>query len=123
MARAIDQHRIAVAEESISIRDRMAISIADRRHAGERRHQHQECRAGQVEIRDQAIGNAKHEARGDEDVGFGRPRGHPAVLRSARFQRAKARRADRNDPPTGGQGIDHDPRRAFGNIDGCVCDD
>src|SRR5688500_3497500 len=72
---AIDQHRVAVAEEAISLGDGVGVGAADVVDAGEGAHQHEQRGARQVEVRDQAVDRAEAVARQDEETGV-RGTGH-----------------------------------------------
>jgi hypothetical protein len=68
---AFEQHRIAVAEEAVAIRDGMGVRGADVAVAGERRHEHQQRRLREVEVRAQPFDDAKPVAGRDEQPRFG----------------------------------------------------
>src|SRR5262245_59346138 len=93
--RAVDQHRIAVAEEAIARADRMPVGGADLLHPCERRDEHEQRRLGEMEVRDEAIDDAKAIARRDEEIGLAAPGGDVAVARG-RLERSQARGPDRD---------------------------
>jgi hypothetical protein len=58
-----DQHGVAIAVKAIPLLDGLAICGEDAFTTGERGNQHQQGRARQVEIRDEALDDAKAVAR------------------------------------------------------------
>src|SRR5207245_6430808 len=66
-----EQHGIAVAEETVALRNRVRIGSADLVVTGEGRHQHQQRRFRQMEIGDQARHRLEHVAGRDEQRGVG----------------------------------------------------
>src|SRR3954469_15662166 len=62
-----DRHRVTVRIEAISLGDRLAIRGHRELVSGERSHEHDECGAGQMKVRDQMVDRPKAVARPDED--------------------------------------------------------
>src|SRR5439155_4837013 len=89
----IDEHCIAVAEETVPLGDRMSISAANRFHSGERRHEHQQRRLRQMKIGEQAIDDAEAESGGDEEACLAGQGLHSASI-GRRLERPQRRRPD-----------------------------
>ena len=68
VVRGFDEHGVAVAEEAVALGHRVGVGAADRLDAGQRRHQHQQGRLGQVEVGDQGVDHAVLVARRDEQA-------------------------------------------------------
>src|SRR5712672_625646 len=64
-----DQHRVAVAEETVALAHRLPVGGEDSIETRERGHQHEERRAGQVEVGEEPVHGAKAVARRDEEIG------------------------------------------------------
>src|SRR4030095_12196305 len=86
--RALEQHRVAVAEEAIARSDRVRVRRADSVYASERRHQHQQRRAWQMEIGEQAVDDTEAIARRDKERGLGAARAHGTVDGGSGFKSA-----------------------------------
>ena len=86
------------------VADRMRVGGADRSVSGERGDEHEERRAGQVEIGEQAIDDAEAIPWCDEQRGFCVSRCDISARCSRRLQRTQARRADRDDIVAAGAG-------------------
>src|SRR5512133_3768760 len=95
MAGAGQEHGVAIAEKSVALFYRVAISRAHRVVAGEGGNQHQQRRLGQMEVGDQLSNGAEGIARRDEEPGVGAACRQVAALR-CRLQRAQAGGADRD---------------------------
>ena len=114
--RALQQHRVAVAEESVARIDRVGIQRAHVVEPRERADQHHQRALGQVEVGDQHIDHAEREAGRDEDVGVaaaGLQRTAGTTRDGSRFERAQRRGADRHDAPAG-------RARACDRVDGAL---
>src|SRR2546427_10320354 len=66
-----EQHGIAIAEETVALRDRVRIGGANLVVTGEGRHQHQQRRFRQMEIGNQTGHGLEHVAGRDEQRGVG----------------------------------------------------
>src|SRR5690348_16329721 len=64
------QTRIAIRIEPVTRRDRVRVSLLHRLEPAERRHQHEECRARQMEVGEHQIDRTKSVARRDENRGL-----------------------------------------------------
>ena len=98
------QARIAIRIKPIATRDRVRIGLLHRLQPGERRHQHEQRRARQMEIGQQDIDRAKAIARRDEDRGLARKRLDGAVLGRSAFEQPQRGGADRDDTAAPGAG-------------------
>src|SRR6185437_5947043 len=97
IARALEQHRIAVAHESVAMLDRVHVRASNRVMAAERAGQHQQRGSRQMEIRQQAIDDPKAITGRNEQRSFRRAGMNVARVIGGRLDRPQARRADRND--------------------------
>src|SRR4030095_3088875 len=69
-ARSYDQHAISITVEAIPVTDGFLVRAKNEFASGKRAYQHQQSRAGQVEIRQKTINNSKREWRMDEQTGL-----------------------------------------------------
>src|SRR5574343_1290082 len=65
---ACQQHRIAITEESVLLRNGVAVQAHDVLVASKGAHQHHQCAFGQVKVGDQPIHHLEFKARRDEDL-------------------------------------------------------
>src|SRR6185437_14397518 len=97
IARAFEQHRIAVAHESVAMLDRVHVRASNRVMAAERAGEHQQRGSRQMEIRQQAIDDPEAITGRNEQRRFRRAGMNVACVIGGRLERPQARRADRND--------------------------
>src|ERR1019366_502855 len=95
-----DEHRIAVAEESVARRDGLEVGAEDVLLPRECRDEHEERRAGEVEVRQERVDDVKCRAGYEEEIRLERPGGDSLAVCAGRgLERAYGRRADRHDAP------------------------
>jgi hypothetical protein len=93
-----NQHAVAVAIKTIPLQHGFSIGAQDQPPAGERRHQHQERGAGEMEIGEQPVHRPELEPGTDKKVGRTRP-GEEAALLPGAFQGPDDCRPDGEDRP------------------------
>src|SRR5882672_1809317 len=92
--RTINQHRVAVGIEAITLLDGVPIGFAYGLDSGERRDEHEQGRSRQVEVGDQLVDHAEPESGDDEQVGLGFAGDRGAVDCGRGFEAAHGGRAD-----------------------------
>src|SRR3954469_12638512 len=93
-----DQHRVAVAEESILLPHGLAVGGEDAVEAREGRDQHEERRARQMEVGEEPVDRAEPVAGRDEEIGRAGPCAEPAAV-ARRREGAERRGPDRDHAP------------------------
>ena len=105
--RCLDQAGVAVGEKAVALGDGVRVGGLDPVEPGQRRDQHQQRRARQVEIGQQHVDRAKPVARQDEQPRLAVEGPDLAAFGGGAFEEAHAGRADRDDAPAGrARGVD-----------------
>ena len=95
---ALEQHRVAVAEEAVALRDRVRVGGANRRRSRRTRETSiSSVDFGRWKLVQQPVDDAEAVARRDEERGFGFAGAHAPGVVGRRFERAQAGRADGDD--------------------------
>jgi hypothetical protein len=95
----LDEHRVAVAEESIPAADRMPVCVQHALAPGEGAHQHEQTRFRQMEVRQQGVDHPKAMTGPDEESRLALLR-RQLTASGGGLEGAHAGRADRDDPAT-----------------------
>ena len=93
----LDEHGVPETEEAISLGDGFLVAMEGPATAHEGRHEHDERRFGQVEVRDKSIDGEETVSRADENGGGLVARDEPAVFLHHGLEGADGSRADRDD--------------------------
>ena len=96
---SFDQAGVAVGKETIASGDRVRIGGLDPLVPSERRDQHQQGRARQVEVGQQQVDGPEPVTGKNEQSGFACKVPHLAGLAGSTFEQAQARRTDRDNAP------------------------
>ena len=92
------EHHIPIAVEAIALLDGVGVGALHHVQAHQRADQHEQGRARQVEVGDEAVGRLEAIAGGDEDGGVALERPHAPRLVGGAFEQAERGGADGDQP-------------------------
>src|SRR5690606_10521986 len=97
----LEEAGVPIREETIARFDRVRVRLLDALEAGERRHEHEERRARQVEVREEKVDRLEPVARRDEEPRLAGERANPAALVGRALEEAERGGAYRDDAAPG----------------------